>query len=298
MTVFVCPCGISILENMNNASPPWTNDAATVHEQLKNQLPGQWQQANGEQCAEEVASHWRNWAERAGWLALSPQGLQPHNGHHISAERESLGCENPSYNPDDDRVVLLCSDTPLGVLAAHLNAACLAKSIGFFADPPQQVNQDPQVREDGLHQDGTATIIRIAGLTPGNLDHFDQAAAGLARALSWAHHLAHEQEAGLVLHVAGGFKSTIPILTGIAGLLEDPSPKVWCKHELGSVAVKLPVPRLNRDDLRAAFEDVAKGAEPPDLYKGYCFDWRDNGWVRNDLGFALSATVDRQQVER
>jgi hypothetical protein len=191
-----------------------------------------------------------------------------------------------------DAVVFLASDTSKGVLAAHLNAACLGHTIEYYNFPPRGP-EGPDVQSPGSGapcHDRAVRVIRIHGLVPDSTDRLRDAAGDLARALAWARSAAPEPER-LVIHVAGGYKAVVPIVVGIAEHLphDKPAREVWCKHEESDQAVKLPLRKLEvTGQMPGALDAVYGNRQPvPNHWEEYAYRRIDGLWQLTELGYAL-----------
>lgn len=347
MNVFVVTCGVSILEGMRQAAlsdwarpaqgapareepddvrfvkgllnergtdgSVWRADQAALGRAYEGfnswtrlpELDGDW---------EKVVDGWRGVAalhglvDRGGALRLKDQDGA------ISAELASLaiggdGAERPPrFQPQEDRLVLLTSDSVRGVVAAHLNAAHHAREIRFYVDPAAWREGDYRCSLGDRDSDAAwAEIVRVPELVAEDARKFARAARHLGSAFAYA----NEMAAGgrLILHATGGFKATIATLAGILECLpecrpDDAAHEAWCLYEASKVPMRLPMRRTRgaaAESLSEALHAVYDNHDP-----GYA-DWDGYLYVQNTppvdgrrwsltpLGEALHEVWDRQE---
>lgn len=295
MTTFILQCGASIVGNlMSAAREPWKGPPADTAKRAGARLKA-WVK-DREWPGNATARDWEAVGE--GWPDLVAQLGLVQDGHPldlraasigISAERSGLGAPGaPRFDPDEDQVVLLASDTVLGILSAHLNAVSLGRRARYFTAPSAAWNWRPDAR--------SALVVRVPEL---RLDHptgLDDAAASLAIALRLAHRIARDRDDRLVVHVAGGFKASIPVLVALAEHLPlRPEVQVWCKHEEGSAALRVPIRRPSRGawpppELRADLEAASRGQTAMSgLWEGFAYRTQGARCEPTSLGRALYA---------
>jgi len=199
----------------------------------------------------------------AGGLALATWRREG-----LSAELDGLYAAPPSPRARaEDRVVLLASDSARGVVAALLNAAVIGRPTRLWGGDPMSTGAPVEV--PGLDGPGDPVeIVRIRGLVPGMAEPFLSAMAQVARALAWAATLPQAADGGLILHVAGGYKATIPFLMALAEFLPQVGRdatlpvSVYCKHETGRYATRIPLRRPPIHRARHEIEEVLDGRRP------------------------------------
>jgi hypothetical protein len=261
MAVFVLPCGLSILDNLRKGdkAPAGVNrPAATVAQLVDWAVQSQLRNPN------DALDQWLRTDPTRRVLGAGPDGLalQQWPAEELSAELASLAAGNvePGFGPQH-RVVLLASDTEEGILAGLLNATRLGQQeVRYHPTPPTvlEAGQWRLVREGG--QAGTAPIdvVRIPRLLPDTNASFPEATGHVAGTLLWAAEQPEVGTHGIVLHLAGGYKATLPFLLVMAeyvrerarSLPEGMRPvSVWCKHERGTEAIRIPLRRVNLGDL-------------------------------------------------
>ena len=214
----------------------------------------------------EQLSKLLQYLEELAWKPVEKGGLGLGDwaARELSAERASLAA-GPSYNPEADQVVLLASDTGEGIAAALLNAIHLRRAIGYWHEPPGP-RSDPEAglvlkSGDGASPGPAIQIVRVPRLRPDSID-FAKAAGRIGGTLIWAAGcLEPPSGQGVILHLAGGYKATIPFLVTVAeyvrGYLQNVSSssrtdlQAWCLHESSPQPIRIPLRSLpqNRKEL-------------------------------------------------
>ena len=286
MNVFVLPCGISILENMRFRRDPWQKEsrAPTAGADLEREAHDAWQAAGG--TGQTINASYRQWVAAQSLFADRPLG---NCSPKISAEVGSLASGTgaagapPSFDAGDT-LVLLSSDSHSGVLAAHLNALAVGRPDPTYYDDPAELRGEVP----------STVVVRVPRLVPDPAGAFmTDVAMGFAQALLWCRRA--RGCAKVVVHVAGGYKMAIPLLLGIVENLPAAKPEreAWCKHELGTGAVKLPLLQLERA-LCKELEVVHDNREPARTFDGYAYEWQ-GAWTLTDLGKALDRKICRHE---
>ena len=132
-----------------------------------------------------------------------------------------------------DEVVLLASDTPMGVFSAVVIAHLMAVpgqgqvvewtspcnvGLTFKWSPPQAVARDPDIL--GCLRD-EVVVMRIPKLNPGQKEGFEQQAVGnLVRTVARLSLYARGRGLESCIIFTGGYKVTLPVLTQAAAWLE------------------------------------------------------------------------------
>lgn len=311
MTDFVVPCGTSVLDRMLR---PDEQRYRTLHRELLAWVKRQ--RDDGQALRTGV-----DWVDR--WCADRPTvELDPASGdasldlvgksfREWSAELSGLNSTEDTHPVSGGRVMLLTSDTDEGVLAAFMVATALTPRFRYLLPPDAggdtarevEVTVAPDVPR--TWDDVTVDIVRIEGLTVRQPEQFiSTAVRGLGAALRSAVVRTHAQSGNggagasgegdgrahpgrgpdLVLHLAGGFKPTVPLLWALSEYLEGAGPAgdvhVYCKHEQGDKSLWLPRRRLQHAGLAeflAAVRAAERGAEvsPWDTAGDHDFDALD-----------------------
>lgn len=204
MTVYVVPCGVSIIDGL----------AAKKDKGPPNVKPGRLAKG-AEDLGRGVLA--RPDQEVAGWWAkqaaaeTSDAMLASWDPRVLSAETSTLAGSGGlgrlrELLDRQDRVLLLASDTARGVAAA----LCVAQHIAGMALPGVAYLTTPEGLADSpLGADlgpGTLTIARLRGLDPQHAQGgFIDAVAGIGRALRAALDVGDAVE----VHLTGGFKATL-----------------------------------------------------------------------------------------
>lgn len=215
----------------------------------------------------------------------------------ISAEVETFDRveDTPFPLPDRDMAILICSDTPLGLLAGVWNALALTDGdltrVRYLAEPGVPLTSAR----------GRAMLVRVRGMDAGSPKGFVQAMGGLgllARHVFRYGQLAKAEE--FRFYLSGGFKAAIPYLIGLAEAVrsidedvlralhaENAVPDQWpypvqafVLHETagrGAPSIRLPLRMLVAEAVReelAVFRANGRfcGELPRDLLYGYAYE--------------------------
>ncbi len=289
-TVHVLPCGTSILRNLEKG---FGNNLP--YSRLRHLLG--W--ARDELRLDAPVSAWSGSFTRdvVPLLGSATAWSQP---VALSAEIGSLLRHTPAVK-SEDLVVLLASDTPNGMLAALLNAGRLNRPIHVHMRPVLDLQDSGEPLTD--HGSGEPVhIIRIPGLRPVNTATFNDALHEIANAMLWAGWLRRRPhgpfaESDLVVHLAGGYKATLPYLLVLAEYLKGArSPvRAVCLHEADPDEPDIPEPveirlrRVNWQGDLSLLEKVHASADHPgdDRLKDFAYTRSDGRYVLNDLGTQL-----------
>jgi hypothetical protein len=215
----------------------------------------------------------------------------------ISAEVETFDRVDDTRFPlpEEDVAILICSDTPLGLLAGVWNA--LALSDGDF----DRVRYLPEPGAPLTGVRGSAVLARIRGMDAGSPKGFQQAMDGLgllARHVFRDGQLQKAEE--FRFYLSGGFKAAIPYLIGLAEavrsvdgrclralgvehVMPDHGPypvRAFVLHETagpGAPSIRLPLRMLVAGAVReelAVFRSNGRfqGELPRDLLSGYAYE--------------------------
>jgi hypothetical protein len=128
----------------------------------------------------------------------------------------------------DDVAVLICSDTPRGLLAGVWNALALTGAalgrIRYLPEPGAP---------PGAAVRGRAMLVRVPGLDAGDEPGFRRAMGGLGRlARNLFKSGALKKDEPFRFYLSGGFKAAIPYLIGMAEAVRSVDRK--CLRELGA----------------------------------------------------------------
>jgi hypothetical protein len=131
----------------------------------------------------------------------------------MSAEIDTFGRDRRAGIPlrASDIAILICSDTPRGLLAGVWNALALTDA-GF-----SRVRYVPEPGPSAGELRGHALVVRVPGMDAGDEAGFRQAMRGLgllARYVFQSGQLAKGEE--FRFYLSGGFKAAIPYLIGLA----------------------------------------------------------------------------------
>lgn len=257
----------------------------------------------------------------SAWLAgaLTPSGRdghQPANAARLaqvtralkpalwpadfSAERDTFSRVPPKRRilSAEDIAILVCSDTPDGLLAGAWNATALTggdlSRIRYIADPAWA---SAQIR-------GCAVMVRIRGMDASSEQGFFIAMKGLGLL---GHHLHVSAEIPdrepVRFYLSGGFKAAIPYLIGLAeGLASLPETgpvEAFVLHETSKrddsepppPPIPLPLRRLAPDLVERELRDLSEvpsGDRPPsNVLEGYAYHLVPGGWQLTSFGAGL-----------
>lgn len=225
---------------------------------------------------------------------------------HMSAEVETFSGVPGTGFPlrADDIAILICSDTPLGLLAGVWNALALTDGqldrVRYLPDPGSML---ASVR-------GRAVLVRVPGMDAGSPEGFRQAMGGLgllARHLFRYGKLTKAEE--FRFYLSGGFKAAIPYLIGLAEAVrsidetrlralhaQDAVPDQWpypvqafVLHETagpGATPIRLPLRMLVAEAIRAELADFGtdgklRGELSRDLLLGYAYEPTGEGRAKS-----------------
>jgi hypothetical protein len=215
----------------------------------------------------------------------------------ISAEVQTFDRVEDTRFPlsEEDIAILICSDTPLGLLAGVWNA--LALTDGDLA----RVRYLPEPGAPLTGVRGSAVLARIRGMDAGSPMGFQRAMGGLgmlARHVFRDGHLKKAEE--FRFYLSGGFKAAIPYLIGLAEAVRsvdesclralnavDVAPDEWpypvtafVLHETagpGAPSIRLPLRMLAAEAIRDELADFDangrfRGDLRRDLLCGYAYE--------------------------
>jgi hypothetical protein len=232
-----------------------------------------------------------------------------------SAESESLNSVTGRHTVSaGDLVVLLVSDTPVGLLSGLWNAVHLAGPIDTF----QRLDYaGGDTKLEGLGARGRVRIQVVSDLDLARPGRFNEAMGRLGEiGCAVLRDLNHDED--ILVHLSGGYKATIPFMIGIAegmrsvslGGLPPASVRAVVVHR-DSVEghrrrpVDVPLRRLKEGDLRTELREfdasdrarcTTSGAvgRGNDALLGYAYDQTEQGATVAELtpfGHGLRALV-------
>ncbi len=309
MTVHVSSVGRSVLDALDGKSGKLTLSRAARDRAVR-----LLEAAGISTWDREQASHWiaaavahgepsaQARALRDAIAAVTPQYWQ----RDVSAELATLDGVNRDRMAipvrEEDIAVLVCSDTPDGLLAGVWNALGMTAgnlaAVRYLAQPGAELGD---VR-------GRAVVVRVPGMDVGSAEGFRQAMRGLgvlARHVFESLRGAREPEK-FRFYLSGGFKAAIPYLIGLAEAVRsidkqrlaelgvpdlmprDGSPypvEAYVLHETAggdltdAPPIKLPLRRLVASAVRQELTGFGtsgkrRGLVLPDLLNGYAYEAR------------------------
>lgn len=218
----------------------------------------------------------------------------------VSAEAETFDRTPEARYPlaRDDIAILVCSDTPRGLLAGLWDA--LALTGGEIS----RVRYLPAPDSPLVEIRGNAVLVRVPGLDAGSRDGFRRAMGGLgllARNLFASRQLRHAED--FRFYLSGGFKAAVPYLIGLAEAVRSvdvtrlrqlgvadlmpgggpPYPvRAFVLHETaarGTSAIELPLRLLVADSVREELtgfgaSGTRAGVRGYGLLSGYAYEVR------------------------
>jgi hypothetical protein len=194
-TVYVVPCGLSVLDQLGKKLAGGT-PARTLEKAIDQ---GKWLAGVN---LDDTGSVGAAWLDKVAGKALKA-GLAEADAKRLSAETHSLATRVTSRPPGNGQhVLLLASDTKDGLSAAFCVGQYLARScVGQIAYASSPAKDNEPFRLQPAH--APVTVIRIRGLRPAA--NLDLAASGIGKALRSA----RENADAVEVHLTGGFKATL-----------------------------------------------------------------------------------------
>lgn len=280
MTIYVVPCGVSILDGLakGRGHPVGAADGEILVDEAR-----AWAERlrHGGYADGEVVDAWRD--ELADQVEAAEFPLwQP----DVAAETNTLAHRGVDLDRPlvDRRVALLASDTAPGLASAMLVASRIA------GDDLHRVRYTTAHGALGEHlvctlPTGTVTVVRIVGLAPDASDGLRSGAAGLGLALR----AAYDAAAGdpVEVHLTGGFKATLLHLLSMTELLHslaDSNVTAWYLYDDDpqlTGAVQIGLRQFTSGHLDRVAEELAAvraGTEPPE----WEFALEGAAWTRQD----------------
>jgi CRISPR-associated protein (Cas_APE2256). len=291
MTIYLVPCGLSILNWMKsyNAQAPGKRyvdvDPAAL-EDLCDEVE-QWQSG-----AEHDLESWKATVlEKA--LAANIGKWDP----IVSAETSTLRARRPGgpLLTDDDRIVLMASETAEGISAALCVAAIIAVGnthrIDGIADPEQKMRS------------GKVTVVRITGLKPTSLS-LGRACEAMGTVLHNA--LASDESEKIEVHLTGGYKAALLHMLAMTELAYSRFPERVSAHYIfervegsrirGDQAVRIGLRRFSQRQIEQMHDELmdARNGRPiwaPQTFEGYAWEPYGNGTRLTDFGRGYLAVL-------
>lgn len=232
----------------------------------------------------------------------------PERTRWLSAELSSLFADDAPHPQVGDHVVLLASDSDIGVRCAGLVGTALVALVGGDlseaqlgeveatvtllcgpASDVQSVEADELVR---VFTDKGVTVVTIGGLTADETFAVERSVESIASALGSAYAAAKAGKRRLVLHPIGGYKATIPSFTALAAHLpvkDGVDVEMWSSHEMTSLGLMVPLLRMGVEDqfikdlqnIEANPDSTTLQLVTEDKWRGYA--WREDTQGRYGL---------------
>lgn len=228
--LYIFTTGTSLISNLRKHGPEGASRADAL-QQYAREKPADffWQAVPDESWQGNPVGDFQG-DPGAWWLVNFYAGLGAAAPALLPAEISNFKKLNPQPG---DEVVLLASDTPLGVFCAVVIAHLMALpgrdrvvewtspcNVGqvFNWNPPQTAARDTgilgQLREK-------VAVMRIPKLNPGHKEGFEQEAVGnLVRTVARLSVYARGKELEQQIIFTGGYKVTLPVLTQAAAWLD------------------------------------------------------------------------------
>jgi hypothetical protein len=197
-TVFVVPCGLSVLDQLGSKLP---RGGSHVRQFVDAVQKGAWLRGTDLADDQAVTAAWSNRAaQKADAAGLSDV---PHK--RLSAETHSLATRVTAGSPrPGERILLLSSDTPAGVSAAF----CVARRLAGGPDADISYTSTPGQR-DGVFvipdPRAAVSVVRVRELRPAGAAALSAAVAGIGKVLRSA----WDTGSAVKVHLTGGFKATL-----------------------------------------------------------------------------------------
>ncbi|MEU4828521.1 hypothetical protein AB0H37_42290 [Actinomadura sp. NPDC023710] len=216
MTVYVVPCGVSLLDGLRTRKGPLDSTAPDLAELLEGQsnaLPA---------LADDAVTGW--WADALA-ADVEDERLGAWDPRLLSAETHTLTASTTGRLSDlaagGHTITLVASDTGLGIAAA----LCVAQHITGPHLPGVTYTSTPAELKDAAADPrfvtGPVSIVRLRGLDPGHpRNGFIPAIAGMGHVLRAAFDTGQDVQ----VHLTGGYKATLLHTMAMAELLYSLAP--------------------------------------------------------------------------
>ncbi len=306
MSVFIAPVGLSIQQLLG------TIDDGDGWQQLvgrAGELP-KWA-AESElhhhpQLLDGISPTDPGWAQLFRARDAVRRYREANPGKRLSAELDSLWSGTDHEPPgSDDTVVLMPSDTSLGLLWATLTALVIGGSCSVrVVDGDRPVADTPPLARFATDEDSRPRVLvaLVRGLDPQDTpDRFHhETAPRLARAFAWAANQPDDDDE-VIVHLTGGFKATLPFLHTFAGfvpLQEGREIRAYCLFEGGSRPVAIPI---NRSGTNFAADVLRRAAEGEDmgnryLLEGFAWTGPRSAPSLTSIGWQMLALFDEAEA--
>jgi hypothetical protein len=311
VTVHVISVGISILTATDDPRAHKTiRNSPDLLADLETHPPGALFAAAGVDQDRALSSDWLARALQTAdtdprrRLSTATRRVRPHRWpRSISAELDTFDRVNHRLLEPADIAVLICSDTPRGLLAGLWNAIALTRAdtaddidlsrVAYLADPPTPLGP---IR-------GRAVIVRLPGMDAG-LHDADTGMSAAMRGLGIlaGHLVAHGDVTGDELmryYLSGGYKAAIPYLIGMAeGVRSLPGGRrveaVVLHEESSAAAIRLPLRCIDPDLLKqelVGFDTTGRCLSRPTtgFLDGYAYQRDGDRWRLTSFGHGLKA---------
>ena len=201
----------------------------------------------------------------------------------LSAELSSLFADRAPHPKHGDHVLLLASDSDIGIRCAGLVGALLRSHVGgtlqrvdiggvaatedLSCVAPSIALVDPN-RLAGTVTGPGVTVTVIGGLTADEEYAVASSGQGIAYVLGAAYAAARSSWRRLILHPIGGYKATIPLFTALAAHLPtgaDIDIEMWSNHEQTTIGLRQPLLRIGvPDEEYWDLQDISRSQSPDD----------------------------------
>lgn len=300
-TVYVVPCGVSILDKLpkmlSGSLGKRFTDLVTA---------GRWLDGVDQENGKAVPCQWSD--EVADKAAKS--GLSGVASRRLSAETHTLARRVTAGKiAADQHVVLLASQTPKGISAAF----CVAQYLAGTAPDQIAYTSSPKLATDPFDLAITrapVTVVRIRGLKPAGTDR-DVAAMGIGKVLR----AAGEVDGKVEVHLTGGYKATLLHTLALTEVLHSMAPgrvTAWNVFEddvdsAGQAAEPLPIGLRTFDEVACnKMRRELAGKAKPKEEAGGLFTFEGLGWIRladgtpqlTDFGHGYLAVLGDSPIPR
>ncbi len=280
--VYLVTAGTSIADNLAEvAGYQWAARALPFLREPNPPGPQTWPDENLFPVPEQLAA-----TLTATIFGRTPDGTD----RALCAELSTLYADGAPHPREEDRFVLLTSDTTLGERCARMVATRLSAHRAAVEVEGERSQGD--IVTAGK-DNPTAIVARIKDLVPDDTLPRHRAFANLAWAVRGTAALAHSLQASLIVHPTGGFKATLPVLITLLGLLPPPyaslNIEMWTNHQNTPMGIRLPLLQLGQDDdlrrrLTRDLNEIQQahdnGGFMPTLESG--ISWKDVLWEEDD----------------
>jgi hypothetical protein len=304
MTVYLVPCGLSMLDNLDKGKggpDPAPPDRAGAMTALRS-----WQRTGAVHRAAPgaVLNDFRHTFEQirddlclADWKPM------------VSAETSTLAARTRHVDhlqrmlDDGHAVALLASQTEQGMLAALLVAAYLADEkldrIMVAATPPPGPAADGRLATGSYPMvPGTVTVIRISHLSPDVTDGFRDATFGIGDVMRAARDIA--RGGTIEVHLSGGHKATLLQTMALAEILksvavstvpaQNTGVSAWYLFEDAASVTEIGLRTFDEEVLptmRDELDCAWRGKHPQtNVLRGH--GWLQNEWLQNGQKYTLT----------